>query len=351
MRRTANKTLIGAFVVGGIILFIIAFILLGAGSFSGEKPHAIAYFDDSVSGLDIGAPVKFRGVTIGKVSQVLLRTAHQAPNDYSVPVVMEFTPDLLTRRGLDQALLDQKGLRGSLEKGLRAKLQQQSVVTGVLYVELDYFPDTPVKLRDPKSDTPEIPTLQSNLGALTRAVSQTLDQLSRVDFVAITKKVDSILGRLDQGTAQIEFGKINNNLVQASENIAHLTGDPALTRAIDDFSSAMKSVDGLVKRLNTQVDPVAGDLKSMAEAGRKALERLNETSENLRALTKPGSATRRDLDQALSDVSEAAQAIRSLADFIERNPETIIQGRQRRPATILETPTDATPPAEKPKAP
>ena len=113
----------------------------------------------------------------------------------------------------------------------------------------------------------------------------------------------------------------------------------------------MKSVDGLVKRLNTQVDPVAGDLKSMAEAGRKALERLNETSENLRALTKPGSATRRDLDQALSDVSEAAQAIRSLADFIERNPETIIQGRQRRPATILETPSEATPAAEKPKSP
>ena len=69
------------------------------------------------------------------------------------------------------------------------------------------------------------------------------------------------------------------------------------------------------------------DIKAMATAGRKALERLNETSENLRTLTKPGSPARRDLDQALADVSEAAQAIRSLADFIERNPETIIQGR------------------------
>jgi paraquat-inducible protein B len=331
MRRSANKTLIGAFVAGGLVLGCVAVILLGGGSFAGTKPTALAYFDDSVSGLDIGAPVKFRGVTIGKVSQVLLRTAEQSPADYSVPVVMEFAPDLLTRRGLDQALLDKRGLRGSIEKGLRAKLQQQSVITGVLYVELDYLPDTPVRLHDTKGANAEIPTLPSNLGALTKAVSQTLDQLSRVDFVAITRKVDAILGRIDQGAAQIEFGKINGNLVKASDNIARLTSDPAVTKAVADFSAAMRSVDALVQRLNAKVDPVAEDIQAMAGAGRKALENLNLTAENLRGLTKPGSATRRDLDQALADVAEAAQAIRSLADFIERNPETIIQGRRQGP--------------------
>lgn len=336
MRRSANKTLIGAFVAGGIVLGAVAVVLLGGGAFSGAKPSAVAYFDDSVSGLDIGAPIKFRGVTIGKVSQVLLRTAEQAPADYSVPVVMEFAPDLLTRRGLDQALLDKGGLRGSIEKGLRAKLQQQSVITGVLYVELDYFPDTPARLHDLKGVNAEIPTLPSNLGALTKAVSQTLDQLSRVDFVAITRKVDSILGRLDQGAAQIEFAKINGNLVRASDNIARITGDPAVTRAVEDFTVAMRSVDALVKRLAEKVDPFATDLQAMASAGRQALDNLNVTAENLRALTKPGSPTRRDLDQALADVAEAAQAIRSLADFIERNPETIIQGRRKNGATVLE---------------
>ena len=331
MRRSANMTLIGAFVVGGILLIIAAVILLGAGSFTGAKPAAIAYFEDSVSGLDIGAPVKFRGVTIGKVSQVLLRTSGQAASDYSVPVVMEFSPDLLTRRGIDQALLQKQGLRLSLDKGLRAKLQQQSVITGVLYVELDYFPDTAYKLHDPKGDLAEIPTQPSNLGALTKAVSQTLDQLSRIDFVSITKKVDSILTRIDKGASQIEFDKINGNLVQASSNISKITGDPAIARAVSDFSAAMQGIDTLVKRLSGKVDPVTDDIKAMASAGRNALERLNETSENLRTLTKPGSPARRDLDQALADVSEAAQAIRSLADFIERNPETIIQGRSKSP--------------------
>ena len=329
MRRSANMTLIGAFVVGGILLIIAAVVLLGAGSFTGAKPTAIAYFDDSVSGLDIGAPVKFRGVSIGKVSQVLLRTTNQAPTDYSVPVVMEFAPDLLTRRGLDEALLQKQGLRGSVERGLRAKLQQQSVVTGVLYVELDYFPDTAFKLHEVKGEMAEIPTQPSNLGTLTRAVSQTLDQLSRIDFVAITKKVDSILGRIDKGASEIEFSKINTNLVQASANIKKITGDPAISKAVADFSTAMQGIDGLVKRLSGKVDPVAQDIQGMAAAGRKALERLNETSENLRTLTKPGSPARRDLDQALADVSEAAQAIRSLAVLIERNPETIIQGRSK----------------------
>ncbi len=201
----------------------------------------------------------------------------------------------------------------------------------MLYVELDYLPDTPVRLHDTKGANAEIPTLPSNLGALTKAVSQTLDQLSRVDFVAITRKVDAILGRIDQGAAQIEFGKINGNLVKASDNIARLTSDPAVTKAVADFSAAMRSVDALVQRLNAKVDPVAEDIQAMAGAGRKALENLNLTAENLRGLTKPGSATRRDLDQALADVAEAAQAIRSLADFIERNPETIIQGRRQGP--------------------
>ena len=341
MRRKANKSLIGAFVAGGILLFILAFILLGAGSLSGTKPTAVSYFQDSVSGLDIGAPVKFRGVTIGKVSQVLLRTSGQAPSDYSVPVVMEFTPDLLTRRGLDQALLDKTGLRGSIEKGLRAKLQQQSVITGVLYIELDYFPDSEFKLHDLRGEVAEIPTLPSNLGALTKAVSQTLDQLSKIDFIAITQKVDSILGRIDKGASQIEFEKINKNLVTASDNIVKITGDPAITKAVEDFSAAMRSVDELVKRFNTKVDPVADDLQTMAAAGRKALERLNETAENVRGLTKPGSPTRRELDTALADVSEAATAIRSLADFIERNPETIIQGRGQKKVNLL--------PAENPK--
>lgn len=336
MRRAANKSLIGAFVVGGIILFIAAFVLLGAGSFSGVKPNALAYFQDSVSGLDIGAPVKFRGVTIGKVSQVLLRTASQAPSDYSIPVVMEFTPDLLTRRGLDQALIDKSGLRISIEKGLRAKLQQQSVITGVLYVELDYFPDTAYKLHDLRGEQPEIPTLPSNLGALTKAVSQTLEQLSRVDFVSITKKVDSILTRIDQGASQIEFAKINNNLVKASDNIARITSDPAISKAIADFSAAMQSVDELVKRFNSKVDPVAEDIQSMATSGRKALDRLNEAAENVRALTKAGSPTRRELDAALADISEAAAGIRSLADFLERNPETIIQGRSQKEENKVE---------------
>jgi paraquat-inducible protein B len=315
MRRSANMTLIGAFVAGGILLIIAAVVLLGAGSFTGAKPEAIAYFEDSVSGLDIGAPVKFRGVTVGKVSQVLLHTSGQAVADYAVPVVMEFSPDLLTRRGLDQALLQKAGLGVSIGKGLRAKLQQQSVVTGVLYVELDYFPGSTFKLHAKDGPLPEIPTEPSNLGALTKAISQTLDQLSRIDFV---------------------------NLVAASANIVKITGDPTIPRAVADFSAAMQGVDTLVKRLSGKVDPVADDIRGMAAAGRKALERLNETSEHLRTLTKPGSPARRDLDQALADVSEAAQAIRSLADFLERNPETIIQGRSKSPAPAAE-PKEAPP--------
>lgn len=321
-------TLVGTFVAGGIILTIFGLVLLGAGSFSKDKPSAMAYFDDSVSGLDIGAPVKFRGVSVGKISKVLLRTPGQSGSDYAVPVVMEFTPDLLTRRGLDQAIISREGLDESIQKGLRAKLQQQSVITGVLYVELDYFPDTKINLHDGQGELPEIPTLPSNLGALTKAVSQTLDQLSRIDFMSMTKKVDSILGKIDQGASSIQFERIGGNLASASESLAKLAGDPALTAAVKDFSAAMKGIESLSVRLGSKVDPIAEDLGQMAVAGRSALARLDEAAANIKAVTKPGSPLRRDVDQALEDVAAAAQAIRSLADFLERNPETVLTGRR-----------------------
>jgi predicted TIM-barrel fold metal-dependent hydrolase len=86
----------------------------------------------------------------------------------------------------------------------------------------------------------------------------------------------------------------------------------------------------------------AGGILGLPPHNGKRDEVFRVWRENLRALTKPGSATRRDLDQALADVAEAAQAIRSLADFIERNPETIIQGRRRNAPTVLEVkPADA----------
>ena len=170
MSHKANTTLIGAFVIGALVLAITALMLFGAGRFDAKKTQLALYFEDSINGLDIGSPVKFKGVTIGKVSQVLVRDKMQAEGDNAVPVIVELDNKLLERRGIIDQLSAAREVEEGVRKGLRGKLQQLSFITGQLYVELDYYPDTPVKLHTARDASRiEIPTAPSQIGTLVRA--------------------------------------------------------------------------------------------------------------------------------------------------------------------------------------
>lgn len=303
MSTSANRTLVGLFVLGGIALTLGFLLALGGGWFKGDRPRALARFDQDVSGLDAGSAVRLRGVTVGKVTSILVQVGGETSRA-GVPVVIEIDPGLASRLGAGDVLGTQEGLDQAIQAGLTAKLRLQSFVTGVLYVDLDYAA--------PRSEPPAkvdaltlIPTELSDHVALTQAVGRTLENLSAVDFADLAGKV----------------GKL-------ADSLRSLSDSPDVGQATKDLAAAMASLNRLSTALESQTGPLAGDLRATAEEARRTLGQLGRAADNLGDLAKPGGATRLQLDQSLQDLGEAAQAIKALADYLDRHPEAILRGKR-----------------------
>ncbi|MDR2863287.1 MAG: MlaD family protein, partial [Puniceicoccales bacterium] len=239
MSKPANPSLIGVFVLGGILLLIIGIGLFGAGYFQGKELDLICFFEDSVNGLDVGSPVKFKGVTIGKVSEVLLRTRNQEENDNAVPVIIAIDPKLLASRGIATYLTDKEKRVQSVEKGLRARLQQQSVITGMLYIELDFYPGNPAKYHKKNQDggLVEVPTVVSNLGTLMRAATRTIEQFSQIQFAAMGEKMNRILTQLETGADAVDFKSINKGVLAVTTSATELLQDENVRLAAGNLNA------------------------------------------------------------------------------------------------------------------
>lgn len=306
MNPAANRSLIGLFLVAGLALTLVVLIGLGGGWLTGDRPRAIAYFRQDVSGLDTGSPVRLRGVTIGKVSAILLRAGNEAGAERDVPVVIEFDPALARRLGAGEMLGTQAGVEATIRSGLQAKLKLQSFVTGVLYVDLDYAVAGSGELRQ-ADGIPVVPTVLSDHVAFTLAFSRTVENLSTVDFKGISDRLNTLIS-----------------------SVSRLTEDPALAQAGKDLSTAMTTFARLTERLDTRLNPLADDLQSTSAQARASLAKLGVAADQLAELTRRDGATRLQVEQAVADFSQAAQAVKSLADYLDRNPEALLKGKRRK---------------------
>ena len=144
MSRKANPTLIGAFVLGAAALTLAALLLLGLGDLWRDKLRAVLYFEGSVRGLNVGSAVMFRGVQVGRVVGIKLYM-DPSSGEALIPVLVEFTPDVvLPSRSPDEQLDPDEALDLMIEKGLKGRLETQSLLTGLLMIEMDMLPDEPV---------------------------------------------------------------------------------------------------------------------------------------------------------------------------------------------------------------
>src|SRR5512135_2268972 len=144
MSKQANKAVIGIFVVGAIALVVIAIVVLGSGKFFKKTVKAVCYFEGSVGGLNVGAPVVFRGVRIGSVSEIILKV-DPSKLIFTIPVYIEIEPDKFEVVGARPTEMKGQNLKTLIDKGLRASLETQSLVTGQMQVGLDFHPEKPAK--------------------------------------------------------------------------------------------------------------------------------------------------------------------------------------------------------------
>jgi paraquat-inducible protein B len=313
---------VGIFAALALALFVVAVCLLAQGTFFRAKEDYVLYFEGSVAGLSVGAPVVFRGVPLGRVMSISLVANEKRDDIITIPVGIDIVDDNIRRSGASGGVTDavrDEMIRRMIERGLRARIATVSFLTGQARIELDFFPETPARYHA-ADHSREIPTLSSPLEEFSRA-------LSRIN-------IDKIAHNLLQALESF-------NKVMTSEELAGtLTGfkrvaDEAAVLA-REMPPLVESARKILQRLETVADKAAHEVPRLSrdmsvalDSFSKAADRAEKFFLNTSRLTSPNSATMRDVQSAMTELAEAARAMRSLAKTLERSPESLLRGKGR----------------------
>jgi paraquat-inducible protein B len=320
MGKRISPTLVGTFVLGAITLAVAAVIVLGSGRIF-LRPHLFAlYFSSDVNGLKVGAPVKFRGVEIGSVASILLsvgtpsqsRDAENVGDQYRIPVVIDLETEKLVKRGAAVNLDDPATVAQAIKRGLRGQLNVESLVTGLLYVDLDFRPDTPANFyMGADSPYPEIPTVPTKLEQAATMLSKMMDQLEKIQFDEVIK-----------------------SLTNTAVAISTLANSPKIQTAVDSLNLAARSlgqasasVNRLAASLDREIGPMGTDLRLTTEQTRATLKQTQDTLAAVQMTLGPNAPLNYELAQTLEQTSAAARSLRELSDYLRRNPSSVVRGR------------------------
>ncbi len=323
MSKKANPTSIGLFFAVGVALGVAGLLLFSSRSLFHPRQKQILYFNTSLAGLTRGAPVKFRGVTIGSVVEVLIRH-NQSSNDFSMPVVIAVDTKLAQTKS-DELLGigSQSKLDDLIQQGFRGRLDAESLVTGILYVGLDIVPTAPPPVFHQLSpEYQEIPTLPSD-------IQQLLAQLSHVDLRGISEKLNAFLARLDTSLSQVNVPEINAGVTNLLGAANHLVTSPDLTNSFTSLRRTLDQAGTLLQRVDGRVDPLADSVTNTLHDAQKTLADVRVALRTVSDLLGPDSAIPADLSQALEQVGNAGDAVADLAEFLQRNPNALLTGKRR----------------------
>lgn len=333
MSRKANPTLIGAFVLGALALAIAATLLLAGGSWFGERRQHVMYFEGAAQGLQVGAPVVFLGVKVGTVRQIQLGLDEQSRR-FLVPVTVEVLPQVVrTRSGEPVDLRDRATVRQLVERGLRARLRMQSLLTGQLYVDLDFHPDKPAVFAALDPDLSEIPTVRTAVQELTSKLEGFAMDKFLADVSAIGEAVSTLMSAKE--TQQLPR-RLDATLKHLESLAARFDaqGGPILDDVrgnLAEMQKALVAAQAALAKLDTAADRI-GDL---ARADSRVVTGMTQASEELaraaaavRGLTEQQSPTVGNVNAALKEIARAADALRLLAETLEQQPDAIWRGKR-----------------------
>jgi paraquat-inducible protein B len=307
-----NPRWVGIFVLGGLALATALVTMLGGGRFFSRKVPFVTYFGGSVTGLRIGAPVRFRGIVVGEVTGIYLSFGQDSLAG-SIPVVFEIDEQRVRSRGASGRRLRERAVVDSMvERGLRAELQTESFVTGQKYLALEFRPDVPaVYIRDPSVDFMEVPAVPLGDADLQAEMVNLLRVIAKIDFQGLALRLQTVLDNVNQ-----LFGdaKVNEMATELQHTLVTL-------------QSTSDSVGRLAGTVSNQMGPTLESLRRTSARLEESLGRLDTTLAAARISLDPESPTFVRVEGAMRDISGAAQSLRSLTEYLERNPGALLRGR------------------------
>ena len=319
MGKKANPALIGAFVVGAIALAVIGLVVFGSGQIFKHTVKFVCFFTGTVSGLNVGAPVRFKGVDVGSVTDIRLRLEGSTlveradvEKGVRIPVSIEIDQDKLALQGGRRKLGDPAQVKQLIDLGLRAQLNAQSLVTGLLFIQLDFHPEKPaIFVLPPDSKPLEIPTMPTTMELVQSAAAEVIHKLEEIHLDTMVKSATEVLDGIN--------GVVNApGLKQAIET---------LPNTVANVNQAVTSLRELAVRLDNKQGPFFDSLKGTSDKTSATLEQARLTLQSVQTVADPGSPLATQLSASLQEITAAARSMRLLADYLERNPSALVRGR------------------------
>lgn len=336
MSKKASPTLIGFFTLIGLLLTITALVLFGAGKVFAKSYSVILYFENSAYGLLVGSEVRFGGVRIGRVTSIQVIIDSKL-NRRIIPVVVEMTAKDLLDVGLTTGgkidFETESGVKKAVSDGLRARMKQQSLVTGQLYIEFDIIPDSPIVAYKPETPSPYpmVPTLGTELDDLIKSIADGLKKFNGLDLASILNEFREVLVTTKEQIAALNLKQINDNLVGITEDVHALTSDKKLGKAIASLDEALASFNELSKKANQGIDPMLKDLEKIMQQATTALAKIENASADISNVTNPRAPVLMRLQNVLEEAERASRAIKELANDLKQNPNALILGKDTKP--------------------
>ena len=345
MARKTNPKLIGGFVVGALLLMIVGVLAFGGGQFLKPKAKGVIYFQGSLGGLDVGAPVTFRGVKIGTVTNIVIEydIANQVLH---IPVYFELETDKF------QVVSGQrnpvKNIDALISRGLRGQLETLSMVTGQVSINFDFHPETPIRLLGLKKGLQEVPSIPSSMAQLTASVSGVLQKLSSLPLDQIATQINSTIEAAHKLLSDADsvvsgasglVASVNTRVKPLSDSLIGTSNQASLTlqearkrlelregEPMQNLNQTLVSGRELMNSLNRSLPQFIAEARPVMAKTARALDAAYLTLQTAQRVIGPDSPLLYELNSTLRELKAAVTAVRIFAEYIQRNPNALLTG-------------------------
>ncbi len=332
MSKPVNPYTIGAFLVGSLVLIISAILIFGGGQLLKNKSQYVIYFDSALNGLNIGAPVKLQGVQIGTVKEISIELDKNATR-ITKPVVIEIDSEMVLDSGghpfkvassLEQRQQNAKQL---IDAGIKAQLQSQSLLTGLLYVEFNFYRNEPLHLTGLNyKDLPELPAVPTTADQIKNTADELIMKFRQLPIEDIVKDLAATLKEIREIATSDELKKnrvaLAKTLSQTERLVASLNQN--LSPLLVNMNGTVVDTRAMVQEFTHEMRPVLLSTEKTLNAATDVLKESKQALGSVETLT----ATDAPLWQSLESLRDAANSTKTLTDYLERHPDSIIYGKE-----------------------
>ena len=331
MNRNPNPKIIGAFVSLSVVLLVAMVLFFGSAGFLGRNVRFILFFDQSVNGLEVGSPVKFRGVPVGSVERIQIRVEGQDPDSRAIPVVIKINRSRLEEDlGASTSSFQPETIQDSVARGLVAQLAIESLITGQLFVEFSFEPEKTQSFRSHLTEANgmlEIPTLGSPLDQITQDMVELISKVSAVDLGRLSENVNVALENLALVLQGVDSQGISESVMYAANQVTALVDSDEFEQSLAAMRGAFIEIESAAKGFNLDSGTLGATLHSWTTRFEQSLDKLDGLTSQTTEMVEPDSSLRYELESALRELSRAAQSARQFTDYLERNPNALLTGR------------------------